>query len=87
MYIVCPTTYMYNNTTHPFRKGFFFFKILFTYLTHRDRESAQIGRVADRAAGRGRGRTRLSAEQTAQHGAQTQDPGIMTRAKGRHLTN
>jgi len=51
---------------------FFFLKILFIYLTQR--EKAQAGREA----GRERGRSRLSTEQGAGCGARSQDPGIMT---------
>ena len=55
------------------------FMILFIYL--KERESTSTGR------GRGRGKSRLPTEQEAPCGAQSQDPGIMTRAKGRHLTD
>ena len=51
---------------------YIFFKILFIDLTEIER--AQAGRVA----GRGRGRSRLPAEQRAQCGTPSQDPGIMT---------
>jgi len=56
---------------------FFFFKILFTYLTERDtvREGTQ-------ARGSGRGRSRLPAERRARYGTRSQDPGTMTWAKG-----
>jgi len=42
---------------------------------------AQAGRMA------GRGRNRLPAEQGARYGTPSQDPGIMTPAEGRCLTN
>ena len=51
----------------------FFFKILFIYL--RERESERENEQ-EQGRSRGRGRSRLHAEQ---------DPGIMTRAKVRHL--
>ena len=41
----------------------------------------------DRGTGRGRGRSRLFTEQGARCGAQSQDPGIVTWAKGRCLTD
>ena len=56
---------------------FFKKKILFIYLTERER--AQVGREAGRER---RGR-RLPAEQRARHGARSQNPGIMTQAEGR----
>ena len=51
---------------------FFFFKILFIYLTERERSQV------DREAGRERGGSRLAAEQKARCRARSQDPGIMT---------
>ena len=50
----------------------------FIYLFMKDTER---GRDIDR------GRSRLPAEQGAWYGAQTQDPGIITWAEGRCLTN
>ena len=54
------------------------FLILFIYLAERE---STAGRVA------GRGRSRLPAEQGAPRGAWSQDPRIMTWAKGRCSTN
>lgn len=54
-----------------------FLKILF------DRERAQ----ASGAAHRGRWRNRLPAEERARHGGQSQDPRMITGAKGRWLTD
>ena len=61
---------------------FFFFSLRF-YLFICQREWAQ----ADREVGRGRGRSRFPAEQRAQCGTRSQDPGIMTWAEGSCLTN
>ena len=46
----------------------------FVYILDRERENAQVGRVA----GRGRGKNRPSAEQRSRCGDQSQDPKIMT---------
>lgn len=56
---------------------FFLLKILFIYFKERQRAQAR---------GRVRGRNRLPTEQRAQHGARSQDLGIVTWAEGRHLT-
>ena len=56
-------------------------KILFIYLTERERSQA------GREAGGRRGGSRLPAEQRAQPGAQSQDLEIMTWAEGRGLTH
>jgi len=42
----------------------------------RERETAREGTQAGGAAGRGRRRSSLPAEQGTRHGAQSQDPGI-----------
>ena len=63
------------------RSSLFLFKDLCIYLT--ERASAQAGGGADR----GRKRSRLPAKQGAQCGAWSQDPGIMTWAKGRCFTD
>ena len=70
--------HLFQDISIPF---FFFFKLkkIFIYLTER----AQTGR----AAGRGRGRSRLPDEQGAQCGAQSRDSGIMTSAQGRGSTD
>jgi len=52
----------------------FFEKILFVHLTVRERERVEAGG----AAGRGKGRSRLPAEQGAPCRTQSQDPGITT---------
>ena len=57
---------------------FIFLKNILIYL--REKQSTQ-------AEGRGRGRNRLPMEHGAQFGAWSHDPGIMTWAEGRHLTN
>ena len=59
----------------------------FIYLFGRERAGACRSTQAGGAADRGRGKSRLPAEQRAQCWTQFQDPEIMTRAKGRHLTN
>ena len=58
-----------------------FLKILFIYLTEREPESPSWGRRE------GRGRSRLPTEQGAGCRAPSQDPGVMTWAKGRCLTD
>ena len=50
--------------------------------TERDRESMSLGVVK-----RGRGRRRLSAEQGAWQEAPSQDPGVMTWAEGRGVSD
>ena len=63
-----------------FCKLFFFQKLyLFIWETASQRESTS------RRNSRGRGNNRLPTEQGAQHGAWSQDPGIMTWAEGRHF--
>ena len=59
----------------------FFKKILFIYLTERERVQA------GEAAGRRRRRTKLPAEQGARCWAWYQDPVIMAWAEGRHLAD
>ena len=54
-----------------------------TYLFDTERERLQAGGATDRA----RERSRLPSEQGAPCRAWSQDPGIMTRAKGRCLTD
>ena len=79
---------------HPLFFSFLFFSFLFFFLFfsflrfylfiwQRERARAQAARVAVRR----RGRSRLPMEQGAQCEAQSQDPGIMTRAEGWHWTN
>ena len=63
-----------------FLHGIHFFKD-FIYLRERENTSRGRRRV------RGRGRGRLPTEQGPWHGAWSQDPEIMTWAKGRHLTH
>jgi len=60
---------------------FIFLNIFYLFIWEREweRESMRGGRV--------RGRSRLPAEQGAQCGTRSQDPGIMTWAKGSRLTN
>ena len=60
---------------------FYFFLRFYLFICQR--EWAQ----ADREAGRGRGRSKLPAEQGARCGTRSQDPGIMTWAEGSRLTN
>ena len=57
---------------------FFFLRF---YLSERGSKSTSRGK------GRGRERSRLPPEQGAWSGAPSQDPGIMTWAEGRHLTD
>ena len=63
------------------RSWFVFFCFLdFIYLTeneHTSRESLWVREKEKQREG-GRGRSRLPAEWGTQHGAQTQDPGVMT---------
>ena len=63
-----------------------FLKILFIHLREskraREREQAHTSTTSRR----GRGRSRLHAELGTWHGAQSQDPNIMTQGKGRHIT-
>ena len=49
-------------------------KFIFIYLRERETEHKMVGEGVQR----GRGRSRLLAEQGAQHGALSQDPEIMT---------
>ena len=62
-----------NPVIHILKFIFIFLKILFIYLTERER------------AAEGEGEADFPAEQGAQCGTQSQDPGIMTWAKGRRL--
>ena len=57
-------------------------KILLIYLTERERERER--ECTSRRSSRGR--SRLPTAQGAQCGARSQDPRIMTRVDGRHLT-
>ena len=52
---------------------FFLFKILFIYF-----KESRVRESTSEDGGRGRGKSRLLAEQGAQCGAQVQDPEIMT---------
>ena len=61
----------------------FVFNIFIYSFERRDSERASTNRWMDRE----RGRSRLPTEQGAQCGARSQDPGIMTWAKGRRLTH
>ena len=62
--------------------SFFLSFLLYYFLPFFLREHSRTGgRV------RGRGTSRLPSEQGAWYGAQSQDPGIMTWAEGRHLTD
>jgi len=57
-----------------------FFLRFYLFIWQRERESTS------RENSRGRGRSRLPAKQGARCGARSQDPEIMTQAKGRRLT-
>ena len=59
--------------------SFFSLKVLFIYV--KESTHARVHTCLSRS-----GVSRLPAEQEAQHGTQSQDPGIMTQAKGQLLT-
>ena len=65
----------------------FFFQGFYLFIWQREERKRERESSSRGAARRRRGRSRLSAEQGAQCGAQSPDPGIRTWSKGRHLTN
>ena len=74
-----------QNLFYYFEGGLFFsfLKILFIYLTERERERE---RENNQGSNKGEERSRLSIEQGAWCEAQSQDPGIVTWAENRHST-